>query len=439
VALSPDPTSFQTVTPIPVPGLKAVPPLGLTSDQFVDAYAGRLVVDRWGGRAGAMEAYRKLFRAGPGAVPGLAIELPPIVRTLREESPEGEVVKFLTRIGMREMPVAGASVEAPTTINPDITTSLRLAVTSSPTPLEVESVLIPMIGAKGLKTYTLCVSSQVGCAMGCTFCETAQMGLIRSLEAHEIVAQWYLAKHVLGFEVKNIVFMGMGEPLDNYENVVQAIAVLIDHNGAGVPVSQITVSTVGRVDGIRKLAEQIKTPGWHRLGIALSLNATSDEVRSAIMPINRKYRLADVQRALLDWPRFAGNKICVEYVLIPTVNDSERNLDEIAAFMGPFGGGSAQWLKNGAEKQTIPPTPSLREGASKPRALLNLIPYNPRRNSPWPAPEESKVDWFIAELIKRGVFVKRRRTKGREMMGACGQLGAENIRQRRIVRATVSG
>lgn len=421
---------FDPVAPTPPPSPPTPDlgsPLGLTSQAFVDTYAGRVEAEadgeiphRLGGKAGALECYRRLFRRGNCEQPSLRVAIPPVVRTLREESPEGEVVKFLTRVGSRALPVSGRADEAPTSINPDIEANVRLQVLANETPLDVESVLIPMVGTTGSRTYTLCVSSQVGCAMGCTFCETAQMGLVRSLRAEEIVAQWFNATHVLGFSVKNIVFMGMGEPMDNLDAVIAAIAVLIDHNGAKIPPSQITVSTVGRVDGIRRLAEQIKTPGWHRLGLALSLNSTNDADRSRIMPINRKYNLAAVQQALLDWPRFAGNKICVEYVLIPGVNDGEQNIAEIVEFLRPFS------------------TPR-QDGTGRARAMINLIPYNPRRDSPWPAPDEARVTWFIDRLAALGVFVKRRRTKGREMMGACGQLGAPHIRQRKLVPGATGG
>jgi len=289
--------------------------------------------------------------------------------------------------------------------------------------LETESVLIQMMGtARGL-TYTLCLSSQIGCAMGCGFCETAQMGLLRSLSAAEIVAQWYVATHVVGIRPKNIVFMGMGEPLDNFDNVMQALSVLKDHNGAAVPISQITVSTVGKLDGLRKLREWIQQPTWHRLNLAVSLNAPNDGVRDSLMPVNRKWNLRELQQELIDWPRFGGNKFCIEYVLIPGVNDSREHAREIADFVRPLksqliaatGGGG------GEGKDT-------RE-----RAVINIIPYNPRRRSPWPAPTEERVNEFIGWLIEERVFVKRRRTKGREMMGACGQLGNEAIRNRKLV------
>jgi 23S rRNA (adenine2503-C2)-methyltransferase len=381
------------LTPSQVPD-----PLGLTSHEFVAACRALPHNPHRIPAATALEAYRRCLRSGISQAPAVAA-VAPMSATLREQSPEGEVIKFL-----QQVPAAG------TTARP-----------IKDKPLEIESVLIPMIGSSGASTYTLCVSSQVGCAMGCTFCETAQMGLIRSLTASEIVGQWYAARHVVGIVPKNIVFMGMGEPMDNYDNVIQAVAVLKDHNGAGVPISNITISTVGRVDGIRRLAEQIKTDGWHRLNLALSLNAPNDQVRSEIMPVNRKWKLAELQEALLAWPKFAGNKLCIEYVLIPGVNDRAEHVAEIAAFMRPFGGVSA----NGRLIE-------------KPRALINLIPYNPRRNSPWPAPREEDVDAFLNALIAAGVFAKRRRTKGRTLMGACGQLGAAHIRGRKLVEPTVS-
>jgi 23S rRNA (adenine2503-C2)-methyltransferase len=368
-------------------------PLGVTSQEFVQHARTAGVSD-----SHALAMYRALYRnADPGRLP---FTPPTITKVLREQSPEGEVVKFLT-----EVPGPQTGPEA-----------LRAA------PLEVESVLIPMIGSLGVSTYTLCVSSQVGCAMGCGFCETAQMGLIRSLSAAEIVAQWYAARHTIGIAPKNIVFMGMGEPMHNYDNVIQSVAILKDHNGPRVPISNITISTVGNVDGIRKMAEQIKQDGWHRLNIALSLNAPNDAVRSQIMPINKTWDMRDLQEALLAWPKFAGNKICVEYVLIPGVNDQPEHLAQIAAFMEPF----KETDKHG-------------QPTSKPRALINLIPYNPRRNSPWPAPTEEQVEAFLSGLINAGVFAKRRRTKGRAMMGACGQLGAAHIRNRRLVQPTISG
>jgi adenine C2-methylase RlmN of 23S rRNA A2503 and tRNA A37 len=147
------------------------------------------------------------------------------------------------------------------------------------------------------------------------------------------------------------------------------------------------------------------------------------------MPINRKYSLEDVRDALLAWPRYSANKVCVEYVLIPGVNDTEEHARQIAEFMAPFGLCDANATSIGRDGATM----VHRLNGTQIMAMLNLIPYNPRRNSPWPAPTEDQVDQFLNWLIVRGVFAKRRRTKGRQMMGACGQLGAAHIRQRTVV------
>lgn len=374
--------------------------LGLLPEQFARACA-----DALGWPMGrSIRSYSEIFRTGAvrtgaAAVAADVFRSPPVVRVLREDSPEGEVVKFLTRVD------SAADL------------GVRTGAAARFEHLDVESVLIPMVGRKGERKYTLCVSSQVGCAMGCTFCETAQMGLVRSLTPAEIVAQWFNATHHIGFRVSNIVFMGMGEPLDNYDNVVHAIAILKDHLGAGVPLSKITVSTVGRVDGIQKLKRQVGEEGWHRLGLALSLNAPTDAIRNDIMPVNRRWNLADLQAALIDWPVHGGNKFNFEYVLIPGVNDLDEHAASVAHFYAPF---------------------RSQHPGSTPRAMVNVIPYNPRRNSPWPAPDEATIERFMAALSSRGVYVKRRRTKGRQMMGACGQLGSEHIRDRKPVDLTVS-
>jgi 23S rRNA (adenine2503-C2)-methyltransferase len=324
----------------------------------------------------ALEAYRALFREG--VVPAWC-EVPdyPVTATLVE----GATSKFVLRL-------TDAGMEG----------------------LETESVLIPMPRASGTTT-TLCVSSQIGCAMGCRFCETAQMGLIKNLRADQIVHQWWSATHRVPrptdpartHGVKNIVFMGMGEPTDNIDEVIQAIRVLVDHDGAGVPASNISISTVGNPDGIRRIGELVREEGFHRLNLALSLNAPNDEIRTEIMPVNRAWPMARLKDALLEFPRYSQAAFCVEYVLIPGVNDSDAHCDEVCAFLREI------------------------------RCSLNLIPYNPRRNSPWPAPDELSVERFMARAVANGQFTKRRGTKGRNVMAACGQLGNEKIRARRYI------
>lgn len=361
-----------------------------------------------GGYIGGLERYRTLYRTGVVDGAFAPLELPTITRTHISECSEGTVLKFV-------LPVPGRAEKPGET-------------------LETESVVIPMIGKKRVLTHTLCVSSQVGCAMGCGFCQTAQMGLLRNLTAREIVQQWFIARHVAsaaeasaaagadeqpkpaavdrGFStVRNLVFMGMGEPMDNLDEVLAAIEVMTDHNGVNLPMSKVTISTVGRVDGIHKLAAHIRKPGWHRLNLAISLNAPTDDIRAAIMPVNRKYPLKALREALEAWPLYAAAKICFEYVLIPGVNDEPEHARLAADFLlgrGDYAG-----------------RPQLH-------GLVNVIPYNPRDASPWQAPEESRVDDFLRWLLEAGAYAKRRRTKGRDTMAACGQLGNPAIRRKLV-------
>ncbi len=368
-------------------------PFGITARQYAEAsVAARLS----GGHEGALVRYAKLFREGLTEQRGLSVKVEPASRVHESESPEGPVIKFTSVVPGPDAPGAAGKT------------------------FETESVLIPMIGKLRRLQYTLCVSSQVGCAMGCTFCQTAQMGLIRSLTPEEIVGQWFTAAHHFGIKPANIVFMGMGEPMDNLESVIAAISVLTDRRGPNVPMSRITISTVGRVDGIERLAKKIHEPEWHRLGLAISLNAPNDEVRSKIMPINRAVPLARLRQSLEAWPIYGGAKLCVEYVLIPGVNDAREHAGQIADFL------------KGSEREGSP-YPGLRLPG-----LINLIPYNPRDNSPWPAPTEESVDRFLVWLHEEGVFAKRRRTKGRDTMAACGQLGNPEIRRKDVFKVTVS-
>lgn len=262
--------------------------------------------------------------------------------------------------------------------------------------LESESVVIPMKHHK-----TLCVSSQVGCKMGCRFCETAQMGFLRNLTAGEIVAQVFTARHALGEPIENLVFMGMGEPTDNLDAVMTAIRVLSDQHGFGISLRSITVSTVGNVTGILRLAEAAKTPGSQAgrgglrgLRLAVSLNAPDDTVRDALMPINRAHDMAALREAFLQWPRpRPGDFILVEYVLIAGVNDGPEQARQLADYLRG--------------------TPT----------CVNLIPYNPRRESPYARPAPERVAAFFRLLLELGQYARVRGTKGDNAMAACGQLG----------------
>jgi len=260
--------------------------------------------------------------------------------------------------------------------------------------LEVESVCIPM----GRGRHTLCVSSQVGCKMGCTFCETGRMGLLRHLTTDEIIAQVLVARHRLRWPIRNIVFMGMGEALDNANNVIHALRVLNDEAGLAIGQERLTVCTVGHVEGIRLLAAQ----GLKRLNLSISLNAADDSLRSAIMPINRRTDLAELQETLASYRPRRNFALGVNYCLLPGINDTQADARAVAEFCKPLG-----------------------------RVLLNLIPYNPGTQPLTRAPQDHEVDRFITWLRAEGLPVRERVAKGRSVMEACGQLGNPEARRRR--------
>jgi 23S rRNA (adenine2503-C2)-methyltransferase len=251
--------------------------------------------------------------------------------------------------------------------------------------------------------YTLCLSSQVGCKMGCTFCETGRMGLIRHLTAAEIVAEVVTVRARLGWTVRNLVFMGMGEALDNADQVIQALKVLCDKRGLHYSQERITICTAGHADGLGKLAAL----GWKRLNLSISLNAANDEARSRVMPVNRKTPLADLQRILAAYPQRRNFTLGVNYCLMPGMNDARQDAADVAAFCRPLG-----------------------------RVLINLIPYNPGNAPLTRAPEEDEIVRFIGWLREDGLPVRRRMTKGRSIMAACGQLG--NVELRRKTKAATS-
>lgn len=249
---------------------------------------------------------------------------------------------------------------------------------------QVESVLVPMA-----HYTTICVSSQVGCRMGCAFCQTARMGRVRQLTTAEIVAQVYWAKLVAGVPIRNVVFMGMGEPLDNFSNLSRALAVLSDQRCLDIAPRHITVSTVGLGDGIRRLAA-LDQP---LLNLAVSLNAPNDALRDRLMPVNRRTPLAALQKILDAYPLHPKNALLISYVLIPGINDGAQHADELARFLAPL------------------------------RAKVNLIPLNPNPHSPFRAPSAMELETFRDRLVSKEIFVRRRTPKGQAIMAACGQLG----------------
>lgn len=250
----------------------------------------------------------------------------------------------------------------------------------------VEAVIIPMP-----QHTTLCISCQVGCRMGCRFCETGQMGLKRNLTTAEIVAQVHKIKVGLEWDVRNVVFMGMGEPLDNFDSVIRAIDIISDQRGLNIAKRRITLSTSGVVDGIQRLVHL----QWPQLKLAVSLNAANDCTRSALMPINRRYDLASLKKVLQNYPLARGNVLLMEYVLIKGVNDTAQDARQLADYIKDM------------------------------QVRLNLIAYNPRYQSPFNPPSKEDMQRFHQMLLDLKVFVRLRRSKGADIQAACGQLGAK--------------
>lgn len=250
----------------------------------------------------------------------------------------------------------------------------------------IESVSIPMYGG----TRTICISSQVGCARACAFCETGRIGLIRDLGAGEIVSQVLSASLVLGVRFRNIVFMGMGEPLDNLENIAQAIAVFGDRRGFAYSLERMTICTSGDAAGIERLAGL----GLKRLNLSVSLNAARDELRESLMPVNRVTPLARLTAVLAAYPKRRNFVLGVNYCLLPGLNDGQEDAEAVASFCASVG-----------------------------RSLVNLIPYNPGSHPISREPTDEEIDRFLSLLADCGVPVRLRVEKGRSVMAACGQLG----------------
>ncbi len=250
--------------------------------------------------------------------------------------------------------------------------------------LQIESVVIPMT-----RHNTLCVSSQVGCKMGCAFCETARLGFKRSLTVSEIVGQVYNARHTLGHDIKNIVFMGMGEPFDNFDAVMTAIRVINSQKGFDIALRHITISTAGLVPGIDRLA-QMNMPN---IRLAISVNGPDDTTRSTLMPVNNRWPLADLKKSLMNYPLPKRGVFLFEYILIKGVNDSPDDADRLARFIHPL------------------------------PVRLNLIPYNPVTGFDHQSPSDEQMHDFAQTLTDKGVFVIKRWSRGRSVSAGCGQLG----------------
>lgn len=269
----------------------------------------------------------------------------------------------------------------------------------------VETVLIPanpaLYGGDSDRR-TLCVSSQVGCAYDCKFCASGLAGFTRNLTAAEIVEQIVQVEGHVGERVDNLVFMGMGEPLANYSNLTKAIEILNAEWGIGIGARHMTVSTSGLAPQIRKLADfplQIR--------LAISLHGASDEVRSRIMPVNQKYRLAELFEALDYWRSRRKQHITLEYILIKDVNDMITQAHLLAKKAGAI------------------------------HAKVNLIPYNTVDGLAWERPSEAQQDAFHAVLIAAGVTATLRREKGHDIAAACGQLRLKQETSEGIIESPI--
>jgi 23S rRNA (adenine2503-C2)-methyltransferase len=255
---------------------------------------------------------------------------------------------------------------------------------------------------------TLCVSTQYGCAMGCVFCASGQAGLQRGLTASEIVAQVLISKTYLkpNEELKNLVFMGMGEPLHHYDETARAIRLLTHPAARGMSPRRITVSTVGLVPGIARLGADF----GGKVGLAVSLHAPNDVIRDRIMPMNRKFPIVELMRALREYPLPQRRRITIEYTLMNAVNDGEAEARELVQLLRGL------------------------------RVKVNLIPMNPISASELKAPSGNRVAAFQRVLSEAGVSCFVRTRRGDEVSAACGQLAiADDLVRKKRERDAARG
>ncbi len=245
----------------------------------------------------------------------------------------------------------------------------------------IESVLIP-----DEDRLTLCISTQVGCKLNCTFCLTGKGGFIRNLSHYEIIEQILSVKRE-GHNITNIVLMGMGEPLDNYENVIKSIKTMISPHGLKIPAKRITLSTSGLIPEIKKLSKENL-----KINLAISLNASDNETRDKIMPVNKRYPIEELLKTLKEYPLPPNRRITFEYVMIKGLNDSIEDAKRVSNI-----------LKNI-------------------KCKINLIPFNSFEGSDYETPDYKNVEEFQNLLISRHYTVIIRRSKGADIYAACGQL-----------------
>ena len=255
----------------------------------------------------------------------------------------------------------------------------------------IESVFIPDTPAQ-----TFCISTQVGCAMNCAFCLTGKMGFLRNLSAGEIAAQVRVLANETGLlnSAFNIVLMGMGEPLHNYDATMKALRIVGDQHGLAVPPKRVTLSTVGVLPGIEKLASEEFMPN-----LAISLHATTEAQRNQLVPINRKYSLEDLIEVCKRFPVAKRRRITFEYVLLNGVNDTPEDARRLVKLLSGI------------------------------KAKVNLLPLNAAPGIPFERPSDERVNAFAKILADREIVVSVRRSRGRDIRAACGQLIVEGERK----------
>lgn len=235
--------------------------------------------------------------------------------------------------------------------------------------------------------YTVCISTQVGCRMGCKFCASGLNGKARDLTAGEMLAQIEMAGKDNGVRISNVVMMGMGEPLDNFQNSIKFLQLVGDEKGLGIGMRHISLSTSGVVDGIYKLAEY-NLP----ITLSISLHAPIDELRSSVMPVNKRWNLSELYKACRDYIKVTGRRISFEYALIDGFNDSDECVKKLV------------------------------EGVKGMLCHINLIPANPVVENDFRSPERKKVEDFQKKLENCGLTATIRRTLGADINASCGQL-----------------
>ena len=252
---------------------------------------------------------------------------------------------------------------------------------------QLESVFIP-----DTPSMTFCISTQVGCAMACAFCLTGKMGLVRNLTAGEITGQVRVLAGALGMLDKkfNIVLMGMGEPLHNYDETMRALRMLNDEHGFAMSPRRVTLSTVGLLPALEKMAREPIMPN-----LAISLHAPTDKLREALVPLNKKYGVADIIDACKRFPLSKRSRITFEYVLLAGVNDSPDDARKLAKLLSGV------------------------------KSKVNLIPLNAAPGIPFERPSDEAIDRFAQVLADRGLVVSVRKSRGRDIRAACGQLIVE--------------